>query len=78
MYRSVWVDVDMDDFETDDLVEELEGRGYKVTQEGSSAFPPSEYEMKLQLERIWQLRREGKSFDAELDKYLYDMLGKVV
>jgi hypothetical protein len=28
----VYVDVDLDDFDTEDLIEELEGRGYAVVQ----------------------------------------------
>ena len=68
----VWmtVDVDLSDIDTEDLVEELEIRGeYKAAQS---------YDSNLDLLKIWQLRREGKPFDAELDKYLYDVLGKAI
>ena len=68
----VWmtVDVDLSDIDTEDLIEELEIRGeYKTAQS---------YDSNLDLLKIWQLRREGKPFDAELDKYLYDVLGKAI
>ena len=68
----VWmtVDVDLSDIDTEDLIEELEIRGeYKTAQS---------YDSNLDLLKIWQLRREGKPFDAELDKYLYNVLGKAI
>jgi hypothetical protein len=68
----VWmtVDVDLSDIDTDDLIEELEIRGEYKTE--------NSYDSQLELLKIWQLRREGKPFDAELDAYLYNSLGKVL
>jgi hypothetical protein len=65
----VWVD--LEDFDTEDLVEELEKRGKVVASEDGSEYNE-------QLNRIWHLRRLGQPFDAELDKYLYEVLGRVV
>lgn len=62
----VTVDVDLADIDTADLVEELENRGQHVG---------SDNEL---LMKIYELRRTGKSFDTELDNYIYDVLGKVV
>lgn len=62
----VTVEVDLEDIHTDDLVEELENRGQNVA--GDNEL----------LMRIYELRRTGKSFDAELDNYIYEVLGKVV
>ena len=62
----VTVEVDLADIDTDDLVEELENRGQNV--DGDNEL----------LMRIYELRRTGKSFDAELDSYIYEVLGKVV
>lgn len=63
----VTVDIDLEDIDTDDLVEELESRGRIV--EGNNIE---------QLMTIHQLRRTGKSYDYELEKYISDVLGVVV
>lgn len=68
----VWVtvDVDLSDIDTEDLVEELEVRGeYKDVQ----SFDASQ-----ELTKIWELRRLGKPYEAELDAYIYNALGKVI
>ena len=68
----VWmsVDVDLQDIDTEDLIEELEARGeYKKV---------DSYDAQVELTKIWQLRREGKPYDAELELYIYNTLGKVI
>lgn len=69
MYTTVNVDVDVDlsDFDTDDLVEELEGRGVTFDTTGKEL-----------LEKIYLLRRMGKPFEAELDQMLWACLGKAL
>lgn len=69
VYTEVEVDVDMSDFETDDLIEELENRGQTFTT-GTNC---SEL-----LESIYQKRRLGKDYEAELDQLLWQGLGKVL
>lgn len=66
VYKEVEVDITLNDFTTEDLIEELESRDglSDLVSEG--------------LHKIWQLRREGKPFDAELDAYLYKVLGKAI
>lgn len=70
----VWttVDVELDDFDTDDLVEELEKRGLKVLDSNVQGDGDS------LLEKIWQARREGRPFDHLLDEYLYRVLGRAI
>lgn len=72
-YVSVDVDVDLDQFDTDELVEELTNRGYTV-------FPGSDSGDQTldQLELIYQLRRTGRDYQTELDKLFYLALGKIV
>lgn len=65
MSKYIEVEVDLSEFDTEDLVEELGNRGYRA--EGDSL-----------LEKIWRNRREGKDYQAELDEYLYQVLGKIV
>ena len=67
----VEVDVHLSDFDTDDLVEELEGRGRVV---------PIGIEDNETLMKIWQHDREGRKEEAyELMRWsVLEKLGKVV
>jgi len=73
MYKTIYteVDVDLSEFDTDDLVEELESRGKSLGV--SSSFSTTEL-----LEKIWILRREGKEYQTELDSLIYNVLGKII
>jgi len=70
IYTEVEVDVDLSDFDTDDLLEELESRGELPTEGGNS---------KELLEAIWLKRRVGRTdYQTELDQLIYAGLGKIV
>jgi hypothetical protein len=69
IYTEVEVDVDLSDFDTEDLVEELESRG-----SGTSEFGDS----KEILETIYEKRRLGKDYQTELDQLIWMGLGKVI
>jgi len=73
MYKTIYteVDVDLSEFDTDDLLEELDSRG--VSRGVSSSFSTTEL-----LEKIWILRREGKEYQTELDSLIYNVLGKII
>ena len=58
------VDVDISEFETDELVKELERRVSGVTKE--------------LLETHYPKRRQGKDYQAELDQLIWMGLGKVI
>ena len=74
IYTEVEVDVDMSDFDTDDLIEELEKRGLDYNIKGVDAD-----EMRLLLESIWHKRRLGNNdYQTELDKLIYGVLGHIV
>jgi hypothetical protein len=74
IYTEVEVDVDMSEFETDDLIEELENRGVGYNTKGVDAD-----EMRLLLESIWHKRRLGNpDYQTELDRLIYGVLGKIV
>jgi len=75
-YRTVTVDaeVDLSDFDTDDLIEELEDRGVDYNTKGVDAD-----EMRALLDSIWMKRRLGNhDYQAELDRLIYGVLGKVI
>lgn len=66
---SMYVDIDLNDVDDDELIEELESRGYKISEEADT----DEH-----LTKIYHLRRQGKPYEAELDAYIYNVLGKVI
>jgi hypothetical protein len=69
IYTEVEVDVDLADFETDDLIEELESRGAGATDYGDG---------KDVLMSIYEKRRLGKDYQVELDQLIWLGLGKIV
>ena len=69
VYTEVEVDVDLSDFDTDDLIEELESRGAGATDYGDG---------KDVLTAIYERRRLGKDYQQELDQLIYLGLGKIV
>ena len=70
VYTQVEVDVELTDFDTDDLVEELESRGALPVDADTNA--------KEIVNQMYQLRRLGKSYDHLLDNLFYSVLGKIV
>ena len=72
IYTEVEVDVDLGDFETEDLIEELESRNAYENKTESELY-------RSLLTIIWQKRRAGNvSYDKELDTLIYDVLGHVI
>ena len=77
MGRYVEVYVDDDDYladaDTDDLIAELERRAADYNTEGVDGD-----EMRQVLQKIYENRRVGKDYQAELDQLIYGVLGKIV
>jgi hypothetical protein len=69
IYTSVEVDVDLSEFDTEDLVDELESRGA-----GGSEFGDG----KDILTRIYEKRRLGQDYQDDLDQLIYVGLGRIV
>ena len=69
IYKEVEVDVDLSDFETDDLIEELESRGAAATDYGDG---------KDILIAIYEKRRLGQDYQTELEQLIWLGLGKFV
>jgi len=71
VYTEVEVEVDLGEFSTDDLLDELASR---------SSLPLEEdFHGKELLEKIWLKRRQGKdNYQEELDRLIYEVLGYVV
>ena len=68
VYTEVEVDVNMEDFSDDDILEEAEIRGLNIDGGNYNEL----------INQIFQLRRLGKPFDRELDEYLYMKTGRIV
>jgi len=74
-YRTITTDIEVDlsEFDTEDLIEELEDRGEWT---GMSETP---FDSKELLEAIWMKRRMGNNdYQTELDKLIYAVLGHIV
>ena len=69
IYTEVEVEVDLDEFDDDDIIEEMERRNLSVV-----ASPD---EARRLLEDIYYKRVMNKDFAAELDRYFYLTLGRV-
>ena len=69
MYKEVEVDVDLSDFDTDDLIEELESRGAGTGEFGDG---------KELLQVIYENRRLGKDYQTELNQLIWLGLGRVL
>lgn len=72
MYKTVYteVEVELSDFDTDDLIEELEsrGKGMEVSNQTGTEL----------LTAIYQKRRLGQDYQRELDELIYVGIGKIV
>ena len=66
----VTVDVELDEFDDDDLIEEMERRGLGAEVNDSTA---SEL-----IEVIYEKRRLCKDFERELDQLIYQVTGRVI
>ena len=70
VYTEVEVDVDLEEFETDDLLEELDLRG---------ALPPEgNVNAKELVEQMYYLHRQGQDCTHMLDQLFYSVLGRIV
>ena len=71
VYTEVEVDVDISEFDTEDLLDELASR--------SSLPLEADNNTKELLEAIWLKRRLGNdNYQAELDQLIYQVLGHIV
>jgi hypothetical protein len=75
MYKTIYteVEVDLDEFDTEELIEELESRGkifgdHRVTTLGDAG---------QLLNSIYQKRRTGQDYQTELDQLIWCGLGKI-
>ena len=69
VYTEVEVEVDLESFDTDDLLEELDLRG---------ALPPEgNIDAKELIEQMYYLHRQGQDCTHMLDGLFYSVLGRI-
>lgn len=69
VYKEVEVDIDLADFDTDELIEELERRGTGTLEYGNGTEV---------LQSIYDKRRLGLDYQQELDQLIWLGLGRFV
>lgn len=69
IYTDVEVEVDLNDFTDEELLDELAER---------DLIPGGHGTGNELLDKIFNLRRQGKNFDKELDEYLYIQTGRAI
>ena len=70
VYTEVEVDVDIEDFDTEDLIDELERRDALPVESSGDA--------RETVEQIYYLRRQGQPWEHLMDQLIYQVLGKIV
>ena len=66
------VEVDLSEFDTDDLIEELERRGNDYNTTGVDGD-----QARRMLELIYDLRRQGQDYQRILDDLIYYVIGRI-
>jgi hypothetical protein len=69
IYTEVEVDVELSEFDTDDLIEELASRGAGTGEYGDG---------KEILQAIYERRRLGQDYQTELDQLIWLGLGRFI
>lgn len=65
--------VELDVFETEDLIEEIQNRGYIVIQDHDDPY------IKNPLQRLYELKSTNDSrFEKEFADFIYNAIGKVL
>ena len=73
VYTEVEVEVDLTEFDTEDLREELEDRGMGAMDRGTGPYGSNELVV-----QIWMLRRNGRDYQRQLDDLIYNVTGHIV
>lgn len=73
VYTEVEVDVNLDSFDDDDLVEELERRGLDL----NTKYIDGD-QMRELLTQVWSKRRQSQDYQRELDQLIWYGIGKIV
>ena len=70
IYTDVEVEIDLDDFSDDELVDELRDRGFSVDEFNETT-------VKELIEQVYYLRRQGQQWQHLIDQLIYKALGRI-
>ena len=73
IYTEVEVEVDLGEFDDDDLIEEIERRGLELNTNYITGD-----EMRELLTQVWHQRRLGGDYQRELDQLIWYGIGKML
>lgn len=73
VYTEVEVDIDLDSFDDNDLIDEMQRRGLN----NNSKYIDCDQMCEL-LTKVWIHRREGRDYQCELDQLIWYGIGKVI
>jgi hypothetical protein len=76
MWKTIEIDVDLSDFDDEDLIETLEDRGYVVNKTTISFGRTSEEGDPIQ--KIYQAMKFGKPYDELVRKFVMDHTGRIL
>ena len=73
-YKTIYteVEVDISEFDTEDLIDELESRGELP------ATTSGPYDCTELVEQIWMRRRNGQDYNYPLDQLIYNVTGRII
>ena len=71
-YVTVDVEVDLDEFDTDELISELESRGHDYNTRGVDGD-----EARVLLEQIYQARKTNQPYEQQVDQLVWYVLGRM-
>ena len=72
MYKTVEVEVDISDFDDENLIEVLEYRGYTVNKTGYK------FDGDQRIEELYQAIKLGNSYDGLVRKFVMDHTGRIL
>lgn len=72
-----YIHIDMDEFDDDEILEECRSRGLLDGMDLNTVGVDGD-EMRMLLTAIYEKRRLGKDFDAELNNLIYYGLGRIL
>lgn len=72
-YVNVEVDVDLTEFDDEDLIDEIESRG--LEDHWSDTISNESIEL---VREIFERRRTGSNIDQQLDQLIYNILGRIL
>lgn len=71
---TVDVEIDIDDFDTEDLIEALEGKGYTVIETTKTDKNTDLTEL---VADMYQKRRTGQDYTSNIDELIYQVIGRI-